>query len=263
MEMLNDVVNAVDNEVITFHIEQIVEKLHQKGKMLADKVENVSSSMDESMQVLSNRLQKTKDRIIAMTKYIKYMKQQVKGVETDKQSHEDTIVSLKSDMRNLLSACTDATQELELNAQRNISELRSILEFAKLDGRVSIYLGKIDGDASAALSTDPVKTTERMLLAARQNQDITQQFLDVINKLIRITEDMQNKLKETELSYGELSKERDLYRDKTCELDTDLKELKNSCHDMKHKLDDYQEREDKLTQRETEISASFSKIQGA
>ncbi|XP_073315775.1 trans-Golgi network-localized SYP41-interacting protein 1-like isoform X2 [Primulina huaijiensis] len=261
MEMLNDVVNAVDSEIITFHIEQIVEKFHLKGKMLADKVENVSSCMDESIQLLLNSLQKTKDRIIAITKYVKSMKQQAKSVETDKEAQEDTIASLKSDIRNLSSACTDATQELELNAQRNISELRSILEFLKLDGRVSGYLGKIDGHSSAALSTDPTKTTERMLLAARQNQDITQQFLDVINKLISITEDMHNKLKETELIYGELSKERDLYLDKTCELGNDLKELKNSCHDMKHMLDDYQEKDDKLTKREREISASLSKIQ--
>ncbi|XP_073129881.1 trans-Golgi network-localized SYP41-interacting protein 1 isoform X1 [Henckelia pumila] len=261
MEMLNDVVNAVDSEIITFHIEQIVEKFHLKGKMLADKVEHISSCMDESIQVLLNRLLKTKDRIIAIMKHIKSMKQEMKSTETDKEAQEDTIVSLKNYIRNLSSACTDATLELELNAQRNISELRSILEFVKLDGGVCIYQGKIDVHASTALSTDPMKTTERILLAARQNQDITQQFLDVINKLISITEDKRNRLKETELINGELSKERDLYTDKICELENDLKELENSSHAMKNKLDDYQEKEDKLTKREREISASLSKIQ--
>ncbi|KZV44422.1 CAP-Gly domain-containing linker protein 1 [Dorcoceras hygrometricum] len=261
MEMLNEVVNAVDSKIITFHIEQIVEKFHLKGKVLADKVENISSCMDKSIQVLLNRLQKTRDIFLASTKYMKSMKQQLKGVEMDKQASEDTITSLKSDVRNLSSACADVTQELELNSQRNISELRSILEFVKLDVEDSIYLGKIDGDASAALSIDPMKATERLLLAARQNQDIDQQFLNVISKLISITEDMQNKLKDTELGYAEILKERDLYRDKISELETDLKQLESLYHDMKHKLDDFQRKEYNLTKQEREISASLSKIQ--
>lgn len=262
MEMLNAEVNAVDSEGIMFDIDKMVERFHLKGKMLADKFDNLSTLMDESIAALLRRLQITKDKIIGAMKYTDSLKDQVKDIKTDTKRQEDTIASLESDIRILLSACTDATQGLELNVHKNVSELRSIHELVNLDGRMSMDLGAVEDDAAAALATDHVNKAEKLILATRQNQDLSKLFQDAISKLTSMTEDMQNKLKESQLTCDEVLEERDLYKDKILKLETDLKAQQNLYHEMAIKLDDYKEKEDELRKREAELSTSLSNAHG-
>ncbi|KAK4381955.1 hypothetical protein Sango_2917500 [Sesamum angolense] len=259
-EILNDEVNAVDSESIMSHIEKMNERFHLKGKMLADKFENLSTLMDESNAALLRRLYTTKDRIVSTIKYTKSLKQQVKDMETDKQKQEDTIASLESDIRILLSACADATQELELNVRENVSELRSIHELVKLDGIKFMDLGAVGDDVAESLATDHVKMAEKLSLATRQNQDLSKHFQDAIKRLTSIAEDVKSKLRETQLTCDQVLEERDLYKDKTLKLETELEAQKNACREMTIKLDDYKEQEDKLRKREEELSTSLSKV---
>ncbi|KAI3467641.1 hypothetical protein Pfo_024304 [Paulownia fortunei] len=260
MKILNDEVNAVDSESVMFCIEKMNERFHLKSKILADKFDNLSTLMDESIAALLRRLHITKNRIVSIIKYTNSLKQEVKDIKTDKQRQEETIASLESDIRILLSACTDATQGLELNVCKNVSQLRSIHDLAKLDGRMSMDLGAVGDDAAAALATDNVKTAEKLLLATRQNQDLSKLFQDTINKLTSITEDMQNKMKETQLTCDEVLEERDLYKDKISKLETDLKAQQSLCHEMTIKLDNYKENEDELRKKEAELSTSLTKV---
>lgn len=262
MELLDDTVNAVDSESIMFHIGKMNEKFHLKDKMLTDKFGNLSTLMDGSIAALLRRLHLTKDRILSIIKYTKSLRQQVEDIKTDKQRQEDTIASLESDIRILLSACTDATQQLELNVHSNLPELRSIQDYVKKDGRISMDLRTGGEDAAAEHATNHLKMAEKLLLATRENQDLIELFQDAVNKFTNITEDMQNKMKETQLSYHEVLEERDLYKDKILKLETDLEAQKNLYHDVTVKLDDYKETEGELRKRESELSASLSKVHG-
>ncbi|KAK6160319.1 hypothetical protein DH2020_003700 [Rehmannia glutinosa] len=260
MEILNDKVNAVDSESLVFQIEKINERFHLKSKILADKFDNLSTLMDDLIAALLRRLHLTKDRLTSIIKYTQSLKQKVTDIKTDKQRQEETIASLETEIRILLSACTDATQGLELNVRKNVSELRSVLELAKLDGKISMDLRAVGDDTAEALVTDHVKTAEKLLVATRQNEDLSKQFQDAINKLMSITEDMQNKMKETQLTCDEVLEERDLYKDKISKLEADLKAQQNLCHEMTVKLDDYKDQEDELRKIEAELSISLSKV---
>lgn len=249
----------MDSESIMSHIEKMNERFHLKGKILADKFDSLSTLMDESIAALLRRLYMTKDRIISIIKYTKSLKQQVKDMETDKQKQEDTITSLESDIRILLSACTDATQELELNVRKNVSKLRSMHELVKLDGIKFMDLGPDGDDAAESLATDHVKMAEKLSLATRQNQDLSKLFQDAIKRLMSITEDMKSQMRETQLTCDKVVEERDLYKDKTLKLETELEAQQNVGREMTIKLDDYKEQVDKLRKREEELSTSLSK----
>lgn len=108
-----------------------------------------------------------------------------------------------------------------------------------------------------------MKTAEMLLQASRHSQDLGKLFLDVINKLTSVTEDMQKNLQKSNLRCNEVMEERDLYGAKIYMLETDIEALQNSCDEMKLKLDDYKEKEDNLRKRETELSTSLSKYQGS
>ncbi|KAH6797810.1 hypothetical protein C2S52_022364 [Perilla frutescens var. hirtella] len=237
MEMLNDEVNAVDGESM-FDIEKMVERYHQKSKILVDKFGNLSTLMDESMAAVFRRLYSTKDKVVASMKYTSSLKDQVNGIETEKKRQDDTIASLENDIRILLSACTDATQGLELNVHKIVSGLRSIDKLVNLDGRMPMDLEAVNDDEAIALATDHVKKTEKLLIATRRNQDLSILFQDAISKLMNMTENMQNKLKETQLTCDEILEERDQYKDKILKLETDMKEQQNLYHGMTLELED-------------------------
>lgn len=236
-----------------FHIEKMNERFHLKGKILADKLDNVSTLMDESIAALLRRLHITNDRVISVIRYTRSLQQQVKDMETDTQRQEDTIASLESEIRILSSACADATQGLDLNFHENMSALRSIHELVKLDDIISIDHGAVEGD---------VKMAEKLLLATRRNQDLSKLFPDAINKFSSIIEDMQKKLKETQLTCDELIEERDIYKDKVSKLEANLEAKQCLCDELTLKIDDYEEKENKWTKREAELSTSLSKIHG-
>ncbi|PIN09530.1 E3 ubiquitin ligase involved in syntaxin degradation [Handroanthus impetiginosus] len=258
IKMLDD--EAVDSDSIIVHIEKMNERFHLKGKILADKFGNLSAHMDESIAAMLRRLRITKDRIVSVIKYAKSLKSQMQDMETHVQRQDDTIVSLESDIRTLLSACADATQTFDSSARKSMLELRSIHELAELDGRMSLELRAVEDDVAAALVTDHVKIAEKLLLVTRQNRDLSELFQDAIKKLTTVKKDTQRKLKETQLTCDEALEEGDRYKDKISKLDTDLKEQQNLYHRMMRERDDYKEKLDKLRERETELSTSLSKI---
>ncbi|KAG6429275.1 hypothetical protein SASPL_107320 [Salvia splendens] len=237
LELLNGVGNAIDDESM-FDIEKMVKSYHLRSKILADNFDKLSTLFDESMDATLRWLHLRKDRVVNAMKYTCSLKDQVKDIETDKKRQEDTIASLEYDIRVLLSACTDATQGLELNINEAVSKLRSIDKLVNLDSRLSMDLEAVNDDGDIALSTDHVKKAQKLLLAARRNQDLGIVFQDAISKLVNITENMQNKLKETQLASDEILEERDAYKDKIWKLETDLKEQQNLQHEITIELED-------------------------
>lgn len=237
LEMMNVEVNAVDGEGM-FDIEEMVKRYQLKSKILADNFDKLSTLLDESLAALLKSVSSRKDNIFNAMKYACSLKDEVKDIKADKKRQEDTIVSLENDIRILLSACTDATQGLELNFNKVVPKLKSINKLVNLHGRMTTDWEDVNGDEEIALATDHVKKAQKLLLATKRNQDLGVLFQDAVSKLMNMTENMQNELKETQLTSDQILEERDLYKDKILKLETDLKEQQNSHHEMTIKLED-------------------------
>ncbi|KAG6384158.1 hypothetical protein SASPL_156038 [Salvia splendens] len=255
LELLNDEGNAVDGESM-FDIENMVKRYHVRSKILADNFNKLSALFDESMDAMLRGLNLRKDEIVNAMKYTSSLKDQVKEIETDKKRQEDTIVSLERDIRSLVSACTDATHGLELNNKEVVSKLISIDELVNLDGRIPMDSEADIDDEEITLATDHVKTAQKLILAARRNQDLEQ------------TEQAQK-------TSDEILEERDLYKDKILKLETDLKVQQSLHTEMTIKLEDMQSmlretQQDEINEmaikledqrkREAELSSSLSKF---
>ncbi|KAL2547157.1 hypothetical protein Fot_16390 [Forsythia ovata] len=254
VEMVDGEVYAADDESMSLRIGKLVEGFYLKDKILADKFDDFSKCMDESNAAMLRKLDITKDRMISMLELIKYLKQKVKDIETDKRRQENTIVSLGSDIRILFSACADATRELELDVQNNMLESRSVHKLVN-------YPGTVGGDEAAALvSENYAKTAEKLLFAARHSRDLSKQFQDAINKLVNSIEDMQNKLEKTELTHDEVLKERDICKDRIFKLETDLEARQNLCNEMSLKLENYQTKEAIVKEREADFSSDATTL---
>ncbi|KAA8529684.1 hypothetical protein F0562_034216 [Nyssa sinensis] len=185
-------------------------------------------------------------------------------MEIDRQSQENTIAVLENDITVLLSACSDATQELEIEVENKLLELSSATEMEKLNCSLFLEGREGGGDAVAEhqqrISSKYFKTAEKLLSTARKAQALTKQFENTRNVSTATIEDLQNKLKEAKITLENAIQERDLNQNRVSELESDAEALQNLCNEMRFRLEDYQAKEDKMKEREEEYSSLYNTL---
>ncbi|KAK9276127.1 hypothetical protein L1049_005658 [Liquidambar formosana] len=197
IEMDNGEVIAADGDDISSDYRKTVEALHLRNKFLADKVEGFSSFMDEFTAALLRKLQATSDEVIVIFENMTSLKQKVKGMEMYKQAQENTIAVLENDITTLLSACTDATKELQYEVENKLLELSSVPELGKLDHSFFPQVREVGVDATEEDQqrldgSKYVKIAENLLSATRKVQTLTKRYENTRNVLASTIEDLHN-----------------------------------------------------------------------
>ncbi|XP_042504098.1 putative leucine-rich repeat-containing protein DDB_G0290503 isoform X2 [Macadamia integrifolia] len=254
--LFNSETRTVDLENIPTCLAKAVEGFSMKNKLLEDKFEGFSSSLDELIAFLISSLRATKDDVIVMLERMDSLNEKVRDLEAHKESQESVITTLENEIAILLSTCRDATNQLQFD--NNLLDLSSIPELEKLYH--DLYLDSRQGGGDAVHKqqegvdgTEYVES-ENLLLAARKIQNQTRQFKNMKNVLLKTIEDLQKGLKETTLAFENAMQERDLNHDKASRLENDLESLQNYCSEMQHKLKDYKAKEE-LRGKESELSS--------
>ncbi|GER25368.1 TGN-localized SYP41-interacting protein [Striga asiatica] len=261
MGMLNDtMLNAADNENLVFRIEKMTERFQLKSKIVAEKFDSLSTLMDGSIAAIVKRFRSIKDQIISIIKHSQFLKQEATDISKEMQRKEEAVASLQMENRTLLSACNGAIQELELNARKNLEALISIHDYVNLDGIMSMDLVAVGDGSVKELANDHMKMTDRLLLATRQNEDLNKLFQKSIEKLMSITQDLQNERNEIQVTCDGVLKQRVLDEEKIAKMEADLRAQHNMCVELTFKLDEYEAKEDEWRKKEMELSSSLTKF---
>ncbi|KAL0004423.1 hypothetical protein SO802_011984 [Lithocarpus litseifolius] len=260
VEIDNSWVSAADDDNISSHFRKTVEGFQSRNKIIYDKVEGFSSFIDECIAGLLRKLQETQDDVVFVLEHIESLKQKSKNLEMIQQEQETTIAMLENDVVTLLSACTDATRELQIEVKNNLLELISVPELEKLNHTLSLEMRETDGDATVERQqrlngNKHVDAADKLLLATRKFQSLVKQFESTSNVAADTVEELQNKLKQSRTSLENAIEERDLNQDRISKLESEVEELQTSCSELRLKLNDSQSKEDKLKEREAEISS--------
>lgn len=252
-----DIVDSIPS-----YFTKIIEGLKMQNKLVSDKLEDFSSSMDKDIAVLSEVLQTTSDEIIHMFELTSSLKLNVDNLEASNQALENKISTLQNNMTVLVSAFTDATQELQIAVHSGILGPSSHPELARSNRSLLPKSGEVDGsaveDQCEKLDPDnPVEAAESLLLAAGRVRDQLEQFQSRESAWLATIEELQNEVKETKLHAENAIRDRDFNLNKASNLAGNLEALENSCNEMKLKLEDYQNNADKLREKEEEISSLY------
>ncbi|KAF8408364.1 hypothetical protein HHK36_007513 [Tetracentron sinense] len=251
--------SIADINNIPSYLANTVEGFHMKNKLLEDKFESFSSSVDEFIAALLRALQATRDEVIVMCEHMECLEEKVKNAEVYKQAQENMLSTLENDIATLHSACTYATQELQFEVVNNLLDLSFDPELEKFNHSLYSEARESGGDAvvedqrETLDGTKYVKAAENLLLAARRVRTQTEQFENIRNVSMTFIKDLQNKLNDTRLISENAIEERDLTRNIVSKLESDLETLQNLCSEMGLKLEDCQAKEDILKDREAEL----------
>ncbi|XP_015894523.3 trans-Golgi network-localized SYP41-interacting protein 1 isoform X2 [Ziziphus jujuba] len=242
LEKDNDEISITDGDDFS-SFRKTVEGFQLRNKTFAEKFEHCSSFIDDFLAVLSRKLEATRDEVLLIFEHIETLKDKLNDLEISKEEQKNTIAFLESDVTTLISACTDATKELQFEVKNNLLELSLLPELEKLKHSLSLEMGEIGGDLSEKVEqrfngSKYLKEVEMLLLATRKVRALSKQFESTTNLAASAIVDLQNTLKDAETGYEKAIEERDLKQNRISKLDAELEVLQKSCSDLQSTLEE-------------------------
>ncbi|XP_023542251.1 putative leucine-rich repeat-containing protein DDB_G0290503 isoform X2 [Cucurbita pepo subsp. pepo] len=222
---------------ISSSFRKIMEGIWLKNKRFTDHFEGFSSSMDGFMADLLKRVEATREEVVFVCGHVESLKEMVKNLEMYKQEQENTKVMLEDDVSLLLSACVEATKELQFEMTNHLLLLDSIPELDDLKDSIPMESSETNGASAAESPANSTRSksaaaAEKLLAASRNVQSMVKQFESVIKGAAARIQDTQHILEITE----------------------------NSCDDLKRQLEVCQANKEELKEREAEVSSLYSSL---
>lgn len=257
--IVNGQVNAVDVDNIPLYFKETVEEFQLRNKNLAENFEGFSIFTNEFIEALLRKLRISRDAVSSVFENMGSLKEKMKNLELLKEEHEKTIAKLEQDQKLLLSACTNATRELQFEVTNKLLELSSIPELEKLNCnpiQEASEAGAEDTEHQQRLDErEYAMIAEKLSLAATRVQNLAKLFESSSNVAAATIEDLQNKLVESTATSEKATEKCVILKNRVLEFETDVEALQNSCKELRLKIKDYQAMEEKLMEQEAELSA--------
>ncbi|KAI9080850.1 hypothetical protein K1719_037159 [Acacia pycnantha] len=251
VEVDSRLINGTDIDDVISQFGNIVKGFQLRNKLIADRFDDFSDSIDKLISLLQTKLLETETDVISILKHLENLKDKANAGENLEAEQENTVANLENDITILFSACADASRELQSVVHENLVEPGPISETMNLDA-----------DALAKYNQDSkyMDTAQKLMSASRKAQYLIKHFGFRSKELNRTVEDLLNKLKETRAASEEVIKERDLSQNRVLQLESDIQVLQNSCSDLGNNLEGHHALEETLKEKEKEISSLYSAL---
>ncbi|XWS34662.1 hypothetical protein CRYUN_Cryun21dG0056900 [Craigia yunnanensis] len=263
IEMENDEANAINTDDVSSCFRRVAEGFHLRNKILADRFEGFSTFLDESIAALLKKLQGTKDEVKRMVENLESLKQNVKTLEMREQEKEKAIAMLQNDVAILLSACTDATGDLQFEVKNYLIELSSVPGLENLNHGLQSEAGEFVGDDMAQQEFGGniyAQAAEKLLAATRKVQSLAKFFETTGKAVAAVIHDLQKELEDARRASEKAIEERDVYQSRGFKLDSEIEALEDSYREVRLKVDDYQVEEDRWKEKEAELLSLYNSL---
>ncbi|KAJ7957643.1 golgin subfamily B member 1-like isoform X1 [Quillaja saponaria] len=253
VEVYSVEINDSDTDDISSYLGKNLEGFHLRRKTIADKFDGFSYFIDEYISAILGKLMAAKNDIATMYKHMEALKEQVRCTEIYKQDLENIIAMLENNVKVIMSACTDATKELqfEVGNEKYYLSPSSILEHENLKYGADAHQQRLDGSKYNG-------AVEKLITATKEVQALIKVFERRHDVATGTIEDLQGKLKETQAASEKFAEERDLNQNRVSQLESEIQVLQNSCSELRLNLDGYHAKEEKLKEREADLSSLYS-----
>ena len=249
----NREIGGTDIDSIISSFGKIVKGFQLRNKHIANKFDEFSNYIDEFISPLHENLLETETNIMTIVEHMQIMKEKENTMEKLKEEKENIIATLENDIGVLLSACTDATSELQIEVDKSLGRSGSISELENLNLET-------DEQAEHQKNSKYVEATQKLKSASRKAQTLIRQFECRSQQVAATIEDLQNKLKETTAAFEMVTDERDLNKNKVLKLESDIQSLQSTCGELRNNLEGLHALEEKLKEKEAEILSMHSTL---
>ncbi|KAI4343352.1 hypothetical protein L6164_010713 [Bauhinia variegata] len=249
----NGEINDTDIDKIILLVGKIVKGFQLRNKLIADRFDDFSDSIDVFITPIRAKLLETETDITTISELVETLKEKVNTMEIYKEEKENAIAMLENDVALLLSACANATSELQTEVEKDFAVLGSITEVEKLNDHA-------DSRAGHDHKNKYTETVQKLINATREAKNLIKHFEFKGKEAAATVDDLQNKLEEARATSEKVTEERDLNQNRISQLESDIQVLQSSCYELKNNLEGYHVLEEKLKEKEAEISSLHSTL---
>lgn len=235
---------------------KLVEVFRSQATLFGDTFKDLSSYMDSHIALTVKALQGVRDQFIHIVEVNESLTTNLEALEAQNKAQEFKIASLQNEIMGLLSACTDASQELQVELHDFIG-----LDSSSKPDKMSFDLESTSKEEAGRVAeqldgSESTKVAKSLLLAARSIRNNFEELASARSAWITSISDLENKLKQAELTAETAVRDGNLNQERVSKLQVDLDALQIVCSEMKVKIEEYQAREDVLRDKEAEILSS-------
>ncbi|KAL1289882.1 golgin subfamily B member 1 isoform X1 [Arachis ipaensis] len=253
VELDNREMNGADIDTVVSSFSTIVKGFQLRNKHIAEKFDELSNSIDEFTSPLHEKLLDTETKIMTVVENMQTMKEKENTIEKLLEEKDNIISSLENDIGVLLSACTDATGELQFEVDKSLQQLGSISEVENLnhetDEQAEHHKDRIYAEASQKLKN-----------ASRKARTLIRHFENQSEHVAVAIENLQIKLKETTAAFERTLDERDANTARIEGLQIELKEIKDSLERATNERDANAAKIEALENKLKETTATFEML---
>ncbi|CDY54835.1 BnaC03g75850D [Brassica napus] len=255
-ELENSQENTPDEDEISSSLRKITEGIKLRNKTLEKNFEVFSTSIDTLIAALMDNMTAARADVINVMGHNESLQEQVRSAEDILREKENTIAALETDLSSLMSVCSEAASELQLEVKNDLLELVQFQEN---------YNGAETESAEHPQELLDVSEWSRrakeLSCAAEKACTTLKLFERTSNAAAVLIRDMEDRLKETSTALEKVVLERDVNQTKVSSSEAKVESTEALCKDLKLQLENLKAEEEKWHEKEVELSTLYNKLQ--
>ncbi|CAN6823954.1 unnamed protein product [Brassica oleracea] len=255
-ELENSKENTPDEDEISSSLRKITEGIKLRNKTLEKNFEVFSTSIDTLIAALMDNMTAARADVINVKGHNESLQEQVRSAEDILREKENTIAALETDLSSLMSVCSEAASELQLEVKNDLLELVQFQEN---------YNGAETESAEHPQELLDVSEWSRrakeLSSAAEKACTTLKLFERTSNAAAVLIRDMEDRLKETSTALEKVVLERDVNQTKVSSSEAKVESTEALCKDLKLQLENLKAEEEKWHEKEVELSTLYNKLQ--
>ncbi|MED6220444.1 hypothetical protein PIB30_117672 [Stylosanthes scabra] len=250
VELDNEEINGTDIDTIVSSFVTFVKGYQLRNKHIAEKFDELSSSIDDFTSPVHEKLLETETKIMTVVENMQTMKEKENTMEKLREEKDNIIFTLENDIGMLLSACTDATGELQLEVDKSLRQLGSISEVENLNHVT-------DEQAEHRKNSIYAEASQKLKNTSRKAQALIRHFVRQSEHVAVTIENLQINLKETTAAFESTVDERDTNNARIEGLQIELKEITDALERATNERDENAATIEALQKKLKETTAAF------
>ncbi|CAN6985201.1 unnamed protein product [Brassica oleracea var. botrytis] len=255
-ELENSQENTPDEDEISSSLRKITEGIKLRNKTLEKNFKVFSTSIDTLIAALMDNMTAARADVINVKGHNESLQEQVRSAEDILREKENTIAALETDLSSLMSVCSEAASELQLEVKNDLLELVQFQEN---------YNGAETESAEHPQELLDVSEWSRrakeLSCAAEKACTTLKLFERTSNAAAVLIRDMEDRLKETSTALEKVVLERDVNQTKVSSSEAKVESTEALCKDLKLQLENLKAEEEKWHEKEVELSTLYNKLQ--
>ncbi|KAI4980326.1 hypothetical protein ZWY2020_020811 [Hordeum vulgare] len=230
----------------------IVEQCSKQAGYLSGFFEDLSGYMSDNIILLLRALQLASSNFSRTLEQHDSLKIELENKDAQNRAQEDELLSLQKELSAMSSKCIYCTEQMQIIFD-GVLDLGYAIDLATGSSSVPSKVGQTLSVLKDEEPGDCIKVVDTLVSSVNKLKSESHRLSDIKGLVITLLDELKMRLKQAESAAETASNDHQLYVERVCKLEEDLRTLYDERNGMEIRIQEYQEREDVLKARELEL----------